>query len=237
MLGTACALLENHMLGTACALLPHAWHTARLAHLNPHRCHLLPPSHAPLHPRPAPQEQWAIFPEAWRVPQTLCLTFCKLTRAHLKRLLSDGEGAPGDVGALIKTVVATNKFEKEMAQLFGGGLAGGRHCWLVGGEAGGGGLLCGGAAPAWRCSVMWGDVAQLCEGDASVCSCCCAGAEVVAGACCQAQGQLQVVLQCCSAAVGRQAKEGSVSLVWNLLAGEELLCITVSPAGLPRCCR
>ncbi len=58
------------------------------------------------------------------MPQTLCLTFCKLTRAHLKRVLSDGEGAPGDVGALIKTVVATNKFEKEMAQLFGGGLAG-----------------------------------------------------------------------------------------------------------------
>lgn len=23
---------------------------------------------------------WALFPEAWRVPQTLCLTFCKITK-------------------------------------------------------------------------------------------------------------------------------------------------------------
>jgi hypothetical protein len=36
------------------------------------------------------------------VPQTLCLTFCKITRAHLKRVLSDGEEAargPADVSA------------------------------------------------------------------------------------------------------------------------------------------
>jgi hypothetical protein len=27
--------------------------------------------------------------------QVLCLTFCKITKAHLKRILSDNEGAPG----------------------------------------------------------------------------------------------------------------------------------------------
>lgn len=27
--------------------------------------------------------QWAIFPDAWRVPQTLALTFCKITKAQV----------------------------------------------------------------------------------------------------------------------------------------------------------
>mmetsp|Transcript_28777 Transcript_28777/g.63416 ORF Transcript_28777/g.63416 Transcript_28777/m.63416 type:complete len:903 (+) Transcript_28777:134-2842(+) len=70
------------------------------------------------------KEQWAIFPMAWRVPQMLCLTFCKITKAHVKRILNDEEAQAelrGDIGPLIKTVVATNKFEKEMAALFGGG--------------------------------------------------------------------------------------------------------------------
>jgi hypothetical protein len=40
----------------------------------------------------------------------------------VKRLLSDNEEAVReDVGPLIKTVVATNKFEREMAAMFGGG--------------------------------------------------------------------------------------------------------------------
>lgn len=42
-------------------------------------------------------------------------------QAAVKRLLSDSEDVVReDVGPLIKTVVATNKFEKEMAALFGG---------------------------------------------------------------------------------------------------------------------
>jgi hypothetical protein len=140
----------------------------------PARSWLSPPTRQPPSPPTPlrPQEQWVIFPESWRVPQTLCLTFCKITRAHLKRVLSDGEEAQrgpaevrdgsttlaaarhgpctclgtlntsppppplltlhtprprpptAQVGPLIKTVVATNKFEKEMAQLFGGGGAG-----------------------------------------------------------------------------------------------------------------
>lgn len=68
------------------------------------------------------KEVWAVFPDTWRVPQTLCLTFCKITKASLKRILSDSEDiVREDVGPLIKTVVATNKFEKEMAAMFGGG--------------------------------------------------------------------------------------------------------------------
>lgn len=44
-----------------------------------------------------------------------------LLQAAVKRLLSDSENVVReDVGPLIKTVVATNKFEKEMAALFGG---------------------------------------------------------------------------------------------------------------------
>eukprot|EP00878_Enallax_costatus_P033636 GHUV01037174.1.p1 GENE.GHUV01037174.1~~GHUV01037174.1.p1 ORF type:complete len:827 (+),score=323.16 GHUV01037174.1:597-3077(+) len=67
------------------------------------------------------KEVWGVFPASWRVPQTLCLTFCKITKAAVKRLLSDSEEVVReDVGPLIKTVVATNKFEKEMAALFGG---------------------------------------------------------------------------------------------------------------------
>lgn len=43
-------------------------------------------------------------------------------QAAVKRLLSDSEDVVReDVGPLIKTVVATNKFEREMAALFGGG--------------------------------------------------------------------------------------------------------------------
>ena len=43
-------------------------------------------------------------------------------QAALKKLLSDSDTVVKvDVAPLIKTVVATNKFEKEMAALFGGG--------------------------------------------------------------------------------------------------------------------
>lgn len=71
------------------------------------------------------KEQWAIFPESWRVPQTLCLTFCKITKAQLKRTLNDDEAeVRANIGPLITAVVATNKFEKEMAILFGGAAGG-----------------------------------------------------------------------------------------------------------------
>lgn len=44
-----------------------------------------------------------------------------LQQAAVKRLLSDSEEVVAeDVGPLLKAVVATNKFEREMAALFGG---------------------------------------------------------------------------------------------------------------------
>lgn len=43
-------------------------------------------------------------------PQVLCLTFCKITKAHLKRVLSDaeaheGSGLRADVAPLIKVCI------------------------------------------------------------------------------------------------------------------------------------
>ncbi|KAG1671687.1 hypothetical protein FOA52_007478 [Chlamydomonas sp. UWO 241] len=70
------------------------------------------------------REQWAIFPEAWRAPQMLALTFCKITKSQLKRILSDDEAELAQsVGVLITAVVAAIKFEREMAALFGGAAA------------------------------------------------------------------------------------------------------------------
>lgn len=171
------------------------------------------------------REIWALFPPGWRVPQTLCLTFCKITKARrraqrapggrhaccpcpatpldvssrpapdalshtaltclsspprrhapqaaLKRILSDSEDViASDVAPLLKTVVATNKFERDMAALFGGGKA-------QGGGGGGGAdaqdeadeLQVGDAAP-WvlrgavclRCWLAFLLAAALCVG-------------------------------------------------------------------------
>ena len=66
-------------------------------------------------------------------------------QAALKRILSDSEEAiAADVAPLLKTVVATNRFEKEMAALFAspngsGGSGGGAGGNGSGAEAGGGG--------------------------------------------------------------------------------------------------
>jgi vacuolar protein sorting-associated protein 53 len=84
----------------------------------------------------------AIFPASWRVPQTLALAFCKVTKAALARLLSDTPreawvGAEG-VAPLIRAVVATNKFEREMAAKFGGGGVGGGDGETGEGEGGDG---------------------------------------------------------------------------------------------------
>lgn len=67
------------------------------------------------------KDQWAIFPESWEIPRTLCLTFCNITKAHLKQILSNDEGEiQANIVPMIATVAATNKFEKDMATLFGG---------------------------------------------------------------------------------------------------------------------
>ena len=33
------------------------------------------------------EEVWAVFPEAWRVPQLLCLMFCNITKTQLAEIL------------------------------------------------------------------------------------------------------------------------------------------------------
>eukprot|EP00798_Chlamydomonas_sp_ICE-L_P013815 gene13815-19731_t len=70
------------------------------------------------------RDQFGLFPENWRVAQTVCLEFCTITKAHLARILSEEDAElRKDIGPLVKAVVATNKFEKDMAVLFGGGAA------------------------------------------------------------------------------------------------------------------
>eukprot|EP00803_Ostreobium_quekettii_P001132 evm.model.scf_469.3 EVM.evm.TU.scf_469.3 scf_469:18127-25928(-) len=66
--------------------------------------------------------QWAVFPESWRAPQLVCMAFCKVTKSQLAEILDQqSEGLRENVAGLLKAVVDTNKFEKEMTARFGGG--------------------------------------------------------------------------------------------------------------------
>jgi hypothetical protein len=108
------------------------------------------------------RDVWAVFPASWRVPQTITLAFCKVTKAALARLLSDTPrealaGAEG-VAPLIRAVVATNKFERDMAARFGGGGAGGDGGEDDdGGDGGGGGGPGGSDAAAASASAAAAD--------------------------------------------------------------------------------
>ncbi|DBA74723.1 TPA: hypothetical protein ACH3X2_009385 [Trebouxia sp. C0005] len=69
----------------------------------------------------AREEVWAIFPEAWRVPQLLCLMFCQVTKGQVAGMLdSRGAELANNVEALLLAVKSTNDFEAEMARRFGG---------------------------------------------------------------------------------------------------------------------
>ncbi|DBB02539.1 hypothetical protein WJX82_000485 [Trebouxia sp. C0006] len=69
----------------------------------------------------AREEVWAIFPEAWRVPQLLCLMFCQVTKGQVAEMLdSRGTELANNVEALLLAVKSTNDFEAEMARRFGG---------------------------------------------------------------------------------------------------------------------
>ena len=60
---------------------------------------------------------WGVFPEHWRFPQLLCMSLCKLTRAHLAELL-DAERAPrGPDGA--QAMHKTVAFERDLDDHFG----------------------------------------------------------------------------------------------------------------------
>ncbi|KAL3139007.1 hypothetical protein ABBQ32_005811 [Trebouxia sp. C0010 RCD-2024] len=70
------------------------------------------------------EEVWAIFPEAWRLPQLLCLMFCQVTKSQVAEIL-DSRGAElvNNVEALLLAVKSTNDFEAEMARRFGGSVS------------------------------------------------------------------------------------------------------------------
>ncbi|KAK9837632.1 hypothetical protein WJX74_001749 [Apatococcus lobatus] len=72
----------------------------------------------------AREEVWAVFPEAWRVPQLLCLMFCNITKTQLAEILDSKAAELGaNVEGLLIAVKSTRDFEAEMAQKFGGGPA------------------------------------------------------------------------------------------------------------------
>ncbi|KAK9815375.1 hypothetical protein WJX72_002419 [[Myrmecia] bisecta] len=76
----------------------------------------------------AREEVWAIFPEAWRVPQLTCQMFCSLTKAQLGQILDyRAADLASNVESLLMAVKSTNDFEAEMAQRFGGAAAASSH--------------------------------------------------------------------------------------------------------------
>jgi len=61
-----------------------------------------------------------VFPKAWQVSHTMCLTFCKITKAHLSETL-DAQREDPDVANLLKALHCTLDFEKELNGIFGEG--------------------------------------------------------------------------------------------------------------------
>nr|ADI46827.1 VPS53Df [Volvox carteri f. nagariensis] len=53
------------------------------------------------------REVWGLFPPHWRVPQMLCLAFCKITKAHLKRILSEDDDSDAGGGGGADSMSAT----------------------------------------------------------------------------------------------------------------------------------
>ncbi|XP_024364577.1 vacuolar protein sorting-associated protein 53 A [Physcomitrium patens] len=65
------------------------------------------------------EEVWSIFPPSWRVAHTLCMQFCKVTRAQLMEILDTAQPKP-EVGTLLQALQRTLEFEEELAERFGG---------------------------------------------------------------------------------------------------------------------
>eukprot|EP00241_Pyramimonas_parkeae_P017643 CAMPEP_0114299464 /NCGR_PEP_ID=MMETSP0059-20121206/12989_1 /TAXON_ID=36894 /ORGANISM="Pyramimonas parkeae, Strain CCMP726" /LENGTH=843 /DNA_ID=CAMNT_0001421941 /DNA_START=19 /DNA_END=2550 /DNA_ORIENTATION=+ len=71
------------------------------------------------------EEVWQLFPNSWRVPQMLCMYFCKITRAHLSQILDDNTtgaaaAAGGNIQAILLALHKTLEFEQELEERFGG---------------------------------------------------------------------------------------------------------------------
>ena len=61
---------------------------------------------------------WGVFPEHWRFPHLLCMSLCKLTRAHLAELL-DAEARSAEVQTVLQAMHKTVAFERDLDEHFG----------------------------------------------------------------------------------------------------------------------
>ena len=61
---------------------------------------------------------WGVFPEHWRFPHLLCMSLCKLTRAHLAELL-DAEARSSEVQTVLQAMHKTVAFESDLDEHFG----------------------------------------------------------------------------------------------------------------------
>ena len=61
---------------------------------------------------------WGVFPEHWRFPHLLCMSLCKLTRAHLAELL-DAEARSAEVQTVLQAMHKTVAFERDLDDHFG----------------------------------------------------------------------------------------------------------------------
>ena len=76
----------------------------------------------------AKEKMYGVFPEHWRFPQLLCMSLCKLTRAHLAELL-DAEARAAEVQTVLQAMHKTVAFERDLDEHFGlkGGVGGASH--------------------------------------------------------------------------------------------------------------
>lgn len=63
------------------------------------------------------ENMWSVFPASWKVPQIVCATFCKITRAQLAETL-DAKKGEADVATLLTALQRTIEFENEMMERF-----------------------------------------------------------------------------------------------------------------------
>ena len=66
----------------------------------------------------AKDTMYGVFPTHWRFPQLLCMSLCKLTRAHLAELL-DAEGRTAEVQTVLSAMHKTVAFERDLDEHFG----------------------------------------------------------------------------------------------------------------------
>lgn len=63
---------------------------------------------------------WNVYPPHWRLPQTVALAWCAITKTQLAESLSKASNLGSQVEALLFAVKSTNDFENDMAKRFSG---------------------------------------------------------------------------------------------------------------------